>query len=55
MIRKTDTKNNDTLSVPMTDRVWEILKRRAAKFPDCGYFFPHARGDHAGEAIVSFR
>ncbi|MFZ0962058.1 MAG: site-specific integrase [Terriglobia bacterium] len=51
MIRKTDTKNNDTLSVPMTDRVWEILKRRAAKFPNSEYFFPHAKGDRAGEAI----
>ncbi|MGO8791135.1 MAG: tyrosine-type recombinase/integrase [Terriglobia bacterium] len=51
MIRKTATKNNDTLSVPMTDRVWEVLKRRAAKFPGSEYFFPHAEGSHAGEAI----
>lgn len=51
MIRKTDTKNNETLSVPMNDRALEILKKRAALFPDSQYPFPHAAGEHAGEAI----
>jgi len=45
MIRKTITKNKETLSVPMTDRVWENLKRRAEKFPNSEYIFPHAAGE----------
>ncbi|MGD0224231.1 MAG: site-specific integrase [Terriglobia bacterium] len=55
MTRKTDAKNNDTLLVRMTDRVWEVLKRRAEKFPNSEYFFPHAAGTHAGEAIRSLK
>jgi integrase len=54
-IRKTDTKNNETLTVPMNARVMEILKKRVEKFPESEFIFPHAKGEHAGEAFRNLR
>lgn len=55
VIRKPDSKNAEPATVPMTDRVVQILSELSRRRTDSPYVFCHRKGKHAGEPIRSVK
>jgi len=54
-IRITDTKNGETLAIPMNDRVVEILRDLAKRNLESPFYFPHGEDKYKGEALRNLK
>jgi integrase len=56
VIRKTITKNNRTLALPLTERVVQILEAlQEGREGDAAFVFPHWEGQQAGRPILDIK